>query len=616
MAAQVWDTSGNGLLSGIYYFREVAYVVGDNNGDLSEAVAIYGGINFDGHGRYTITGASVYDSSVGAPQSFSTSGTYSISASGYGFLSSPISKGDTVYGLTSQGILIASTTETANGFNDFFVAAPIASPAPTTPFLQGAYSLAYMNFTGNPAQDYDALVTMNANGQGNIGTVNFTAYQGASGSKPIPLSQQGVTYSFSNGAAVLRFPNTSNGAIIGQEYMYFSPDGNFVFGGSPNGFDIFVGVRTTGATTPNFGGLYYQAGLEEDTSTLSKGYATLDTYYGSFNANAGTVVGHQRILTPFNSSAYGYTYADSYTLNPDGTASGSSTQYVFGNGGAVRIGLGIGPFLGVGVALAAPSLSGPGVYLNPTGVLNGASSAPFTAGIARGELITLSGANLAPGALSASDVQLPATLASGASAASGAQLPTMLNGVQVMINDVAAPISSVSPTEISVIVPYGTTSSIAQIQVQNNGAVSNAVTSFVNATAPGVFTQPDGGLGYAVAQHADFSPVTPDHPAQAGEMLSVYVTGLGDVFPSVPDGSAGLASPLSQTTNQFSAQIGRVAVTAVGYTGLAPELVGKYQINIQVPAGVGTGDNVLGITGPDSFTAEALIPVGGGTAPH
>jgi uncharacterized protein (TIGR03437 family) len=596
LAAQVWDISGNGLLNGTYYFREVAYVVGDNAGDLDEAVAVYGNINFDGHGRYTITGTSLLDSSNGAPQSYSTSGTYSISASGYGFLSNPISKGDTVYGLVSQGIFAGSSTETGNGFNDLFVAAPLASPAPTTAFLQGSYSVAYMNFTGTPAQDYDALFTMSPNGQGNVGTVNFTAYVGAGGSKPIPLSQPGVTYSFSNGAAVLRFPNTSNGAITGQEYMYFSPDGNFVFGGSPTGFDMFVGVRTTGATTPNFGGLYYQAGLDEDASTLANGYATLDTYYGSFSANDGTVVGHQRILSPFESSAYDYTYSGGYTVNSNGTASDSSTQYVFGNGGAVRIGLGIGPYLGISVALAAPSFSGPGVYLNPTGVLNAASSAPFTSGIARGELITLVGTNLAPSTM----------------VVSTAPFPPMFDGVQVMINNVAAPIYYVSQTQIAAIVPYATNSSIAQIQVQNNGVASNAVTTFVNLTAPGVFTQPAGGLGYAVAQHPDYSQVTPDHPAQAGEILSVYVTGLGDVFPAIADGSAGPSDTPSQTTSPFGASIGGMAAT-VSYNGLAPQLAGLYQINVQVPTGVGAGDKILAISGPDSFTAEALIPVG--TAP-
>src|SRR5579863_9202968 len=52
-----WDNSGNGRLKGTYYFRQVYYVIGDCNGNLSEAVTLYGGITFDGNGNYSITSA-------------------------------------------------------------------------------------------------------------------------------------------------------------------------------------------------------------------------------------------------------------------------------------------------------------------------------------------------------------------------------------------------------------------------------------------------------------------------------------------------------------------------------------------------------------------------------
>ncbi len=43
----------------------------------------------------------------------------------------------------------------------------------------------------------------------------------------------GLKYSFSNGAAVATFP--VNGTLMsGQKYFYFSKDGNFMFGGSPD----------------------------------------------------------------------------------------------------------------------------------------------------------------------------------------------------------------------------------------------------------------------------------------------------------------------------------------------------------------------------------------------
>jgi len=48
-----WDTSGNGMLNGTYYFREVIYGVGYNTGGLSDAAALYGTITFNGSGTYT-----------------------------------------------------------------------------------------------------------------------------------------------------------------------------------------------------------------------------------------------------------------------------------------------------------------------------------------------------------------------------------------------------------------------------------------------------------------------------------------------------------------------------------------------------------------------------------
>src|ERR1022692_4185651 len=79
-------------------------------------------------------------------------------------------------------------------------------------------------------------------------------------------------------SAVVPFPNPSGALLTGQYYLYFSPDGNFVFGGSPYSADLLVGVRT-GTGTPNLSGLYYEAGLDEDESTLNAGYASLDSFY-------------------------------------------------------------------------------------------------------------------------------------------------------------------------------------------------------------------------------------------------------------------------------------------------------------------------------------------------
>ncbi|MDQ2946863.1 MAG: hypothetical protein M3Y27_13125, partial [Acidobacteriota bacterium] len=110
-SAQTFDTSGNSLLQGTSYFRQVVWIVGDNSGSLSRALSFYGTINFDGNGKYTINNAQIFDSNSGFAQSFSVSGAYSISASGYGFMTHPLSSGDFVYGLVSRGMFFGSATE-------------------------------------------------------------------------------------------------------------------------------------------------------------------------------------------------------------------------------------------------------------------------------------------------------------------------------------------------------------------------------------------------------------------------------------------------------------------------------------------------------------------------
>ena len=598
LAAQVptFENSGNGLLKGTYYFREVFYIVGDNAGDLSRALAVYGNAAFSGTGTYTMT-ATVLDSNNGVPQTGTLSGTYSISASGYGFLSNPLSTGDAIYGLvSSQGIFVGSSTE--SGFNDLFIAAPLASPVPTNATFKGNYWISDTDLSsGSPLGAISTLFQLNPDGAGNLGNVTLTGYFGQNGANLITQTAPTVRYSFSNGAASVVFPNSTSLLVTGQKFLYISPDGNFVFGGSPNSWDMFVGVRAA-TGTPSLGGLYYQAGIDEDDSQLANGFGNLDTYFGAFNAGGGTIVGHQRLADVFNTSSIDFTYSDAYSVKSDGTYSAPAMRYVVGAGGT-RIGSGIGPFLGLNVALPAPSLSGTGVFLNPQGVVNNASSAPFTAGIAPGELLTLYGTGLS------NDPQLEI--------ASVVPLPTTLAGVQVMINGVAAPLYYVSPGQISAIVPYSTTTAVAQIQVIDNGAPSNIVTAFTSKTAPGIFTVPSGGLGAGAVLHSDYSLVTENHPALVGETVSVFLTGLGAVIPAIPDGSAAPTGPYSLTVSTITAYVAGIQAS-VGYAGLAPGSAGLYQVNLTIPTGVTTGDHALDISGPDSYTSEAVIPVTTGSA--
>jgi uncharacterized protein (TIGR03437 family) len=639
LAAQtpVFDTSGNGMLNGTYYFRHVYYLIDTNEdssgviGDVDNAIALYGNISFSGNGTYTINNGFVSDSGAGvsayplscylagtsgctASQGTAVNGTYSISASGFGFLVDPIT-GDNVFGLVAaNGIFSGSSTEgeVSGEYSDLFISAPLASPVPTA--FKGSYTV--VGYT--PGEDLS--FQLNPSGSGTL-AIAISGYYEGGGNSTITQSAN-VPYTFSNGAGVLNFPNSSTANFFtgGQEFVYFSPDGNFFFGGSSTGFDMLLGVNNA-SSDQSFGTciggsscLYYQAGIDQNFSDLGNGYADLDGYYGSFNATSdGNIIAHERLADQeFFVSTYGYTFADSFTPPVTGAYvdNGSSVNYWVGDGGTVRIGEGIGPYLGITVAFQAPTFtpSGP-VYINPTGIVNAASFSPFTSGVAPGEFITIFGNNLAPSTLVASSVPYP----------------TMLNGVQVIINGVAAPLYFVTPGQIAAIVPSQDPYDLANIQVINNGVSSNVVSELVNPTVPGIYTNPSGGIGYAAVVDTNTGQiVTPSTPANPGDTIEVFATGLGTAYPPVADGAAPPDSPLSYTVNAIQADLdyGTTALT-VGFAGLAPTLAGLYQINVTIPSSTTAGDHALDISGfsptgtnppIQSYEQQVLISVGGGLA--
>jgi uncharacterized protein (TIGR03437 family) len=200
----------------------------------------------------------------------------------------------------------------------------------------------------------------------------------------------------------------------------------------------------------------------------------------------------------------------------------------------------------------------------------------------------------------------------------------MLNGVQVMVNGVAAPIYFVSSGQIAFIMPsqYPASYLIAPIQVVNNGVSSNVVTTLVYPTTPGIYTNPSGGVYAAAVDTNTGQIVTPSAPANPGDTIEVFATGLGSAFPPVTDGAAPPDSPLSYTVNTITADLdyGATPLT-VGFAGLAPTLAGLYQINVTIPSTTTAGDHALDISGQDptttavqSYEQQVLISVGGGAA--
>ncbi len=604
-----WDSSGDGLLSGTYNFREVMW---RNNGD-THRVAIYGSIVFHGDGTYALN-SSVIDSAGGSIQSFSIpNGAYRIAASGMGFLDDPIrnraaSPSSTVWGLVSQGVFIGSSTD--DRINSLFIAAKAPATAPTNASFNGSYWAAAVNIpSGNASQARDMLFPLNPDGHGSLGTVSLTGFVGGGGTE-VMQTVNAAPYAFSNdgissGVLTLSFGGTLPAPLIGGDVKcYLSADGNFFFGGSANGWDMIVGVRAYAGSVPPdaLKGTYYQAGVDlvPATTTFScTDFDTIATYYGAFLAGSGTIIGHQRVLTCFDPSfdytPYDYTYSDYFTLKP---SDGSHDDFlglhnVVGAGGAIRIGYGNTSRLGINIALRAPDFSGSGVYLDPTGISNAGSSAPFTVGVSRGGFIALYGTNLA------------------SSTEQNDSMPFTLGNVQVLINGRQAPIYYVRSDVVLAIVPYATTGGVASIQVIHNGIASEIRTVRVKDGTPGVYTNPAGGIGYAIAQHVQdnsYATITPQNPAHPGETILMYLTGLGDVAPPVGDGVPAPSSPLIYATIQPVAKVAGELAT-VGFAGLTPTIVALYAMTVTIPSDIAPGDVYVDVSLPDSYTSEAQIPI-------
>jgi uncharacterized protein (TIGR03437 family) len=94
--------------------------------------------------------------------------------------------------------------------------------------------------------------------------------------------------------------------------------------------------------------------------------------------------------------------------------------------------------------------------------------------------------------------------------------------------------------------------------------------------------------GSLQAIHASNStPITPANPAYPGEVIYLYATGLGPVEPGVPSGQPPPSGQISRITLpwEFLLDVAHEPQrpAEVLFAGLAPTLIGFYQINIRLP---------------------------------
>ncbi len=612
-AAQSFDTSADATLKGDYFLREV-FMTGPGDGSVSAASSVIGVATFDGQGHYTFKGQGA-TLAGGLNSAVSLTGTYGVAANGFVVIDSPAGSlagiSDSDYGGVSAvgpSALVASATESTNVTS--LIAIP-AGTAATNGTLKGTYMAGSLDFPGaNIASVRQAMLTLAADGAGNLGTVPVTGVGANLGGTTLSQTIPGATYSLSGqGSGTINLGAASSSQLVsGSKTFYISADTNIILGGSPSGFDMLVGIPafTSGATNGTASGIYFMGGLEEQIDTTQTPANAVDAYYGSTNANgSGLSLFHNRIQS-LAYPVYDYTFDSQYTVGSNGTIPVGDIPYQFTFGAGGRSFLALGDAAGkpalysLSLGLATQTYSGNGVFLNPLGIVNSGNFAPVTNPIAPNEFITLFGSGMAGGNFPAQTLPLP----------------TSLGNVQVLINGTAVPLDFVSATQIIALVPASVTppnAYYATIQVMNNGAPSNKVTVYTNYTAPGVFASPIA-VGPAAAQHGDYSVISSTNPAKPGEAITLYAAGLGSVTPAiVPDGAAAPSNPLSHTDESIYVDFSGVNAPSITFAGLTPTTAGLYQINVAVPSGTNNNPYV-DVSTPEALTSQATLSINSGAS--
>jgi len=187
-------------------------------------------------------------------------------------------------------------------------------------------------------------------------------------------------------------------------------------------------------------------------------------------------------------------------------------------------------------------------------------------------------------------------------------LPTSFQGTSLVVGPDQAPLYYVSGNQVNVqfdaeLTPNQQYPVIAIL----NGALSVPVMTDISPIQLGVAAQTDG---LVIAQHGVGSAyITENSPAKQGEVVVIYLSGMGATNPAVKSGNAAPSSPpyAEVTVAPLVTLNGQAA--SVQFAGLTPGFVGLYQVNFQVPLNAGTGDQTLVVSQNGVSSNATRLPV-------
>ena len=166
----------------------------------------------------------------------------------------------------------------------------------------------------------------------------------------------------------------------------------------------------------------------------------------------------------------------------------------------------------------------------------------------------------------------------------GGILPWSLTGtnVGVLINLIPADVYYVSPGQVNVLIPPSLIPGPALVELENDGIYGPPIQITLASAAPVLFQSDPTTV---IATHGNGPLVTSNSPAQAGEVVVLYATGLGPTAPAPLPNQVAQSAAWIVDIADFRLLLNGAAVDPrlVLYAGVTPGYAGLFQINLKLP---------------------------------
>jgi len=395
---------------------------------------------------------------------------------------------------------------------------------------------------------------------------------GAAGTITVTLSGAVPAAGQYNGAVTLQ----ATGVSLRLPYMFVVGNGS-----SPNliwyaGFDGLSGQDLGGYPVVQIADQYGApvAGSAVSLSVSPRGAVTFNSVAGAPACSPATSTS----VVTCNTDNYGFAWVDA----------------VLGTAGSPTI-----TITAAGQKNPVSAFISPQPTITSAGVVNDAS---FKAPISAGSYVAIFGTNLLD------TNYLSNSLGDTAIPTADGTLPLVIDGTTVSFDVPSAGISVPGhltfaiDSQVNVQVPWelqGQSSVKVKVSIDDNFFLGNVVDVPLAQYTPAFFL---GGSVIAAEDAQTGAIITASNPAVPGEIVALYMNGLGPVNNQPASGSPAPGGPnLASTTTNPTVMFGTQQAQVL-FSGLAPGFAGLYQVNVVVPSGL-TGNQ------------QVTLAIGGVTSP-